>query len=262
MNTHRKPSGATARGLAAVAIFGIALVMAGCSVSVGSGTKTVDKPDEVSYAQKYLSDQLSGLPPPQSVDCPSDVEAKVDTTFECQATLTNGQEVTLPCITSVNGDHAELHVNPDLVNQALAVEVLYKTADSPTKSVQCPTDVPATVGKTFDCQGTSKAGPTSTVTLKVEKATSSDQSLRVVNATTTGELSKQTVEQQSSRGLAKSVGQAPASVSCPAGLEFKKGASERCTLTANNGDTLGMTVTVTSVTPGGHYEIHVTVAKR
>jgi hypothetical protein len=173
------------RFLTVLAICGIAGVMAGCSASfsVGDGN-TVNKSDEVSLAQTFLSHELSDLPPAQSVDCPSDVEAKVDSTYECQATLTNGQDVSMPFhVTSVNGDRAGLHVNPALVTEALAVEVIYRQFD-PTvpQSVECPTGVPAAAHKTFDCHVTLKNGTTATVTVQVEAASSSGQHLRVVGA--------------------------------------------------------------------------------
>jgi hypothetical protein len=175
------PGGAAARRITAFALCGIAVVLPGCSCSfsVGSDEKTVHESSEASQARKTL-DALPDLPPTKSVDCPSDVEAKADTTYECQATLTNGQEVTLPArVASVNGDHADIESNLDVVIQALAVDVIYKAFD-PTvpASVECPTDVPATVNKTFDCKVTSKNGTTDTVTLRIN-ATTPRQDLRV-----------------------------------------------------------------------------------
>jgi hypothetical protein len=168
-------------GMAAFAPFGIAVVMAGCStsVSVGGDDETVDKSSEVSQARKTL-DALPDLPPAESIDCPSDVEAKANTTYECHATLTNGQEVTLPArVASANGNDANIQNNLDVVNQALAVDVIYKALD-PTvpKTVDCPTGVPAKVKKTFDCKVTAKNGDTATFTLKIQ-ATAPRQDLVV-----------------------------------------------------------------------------------
>jgi hypothetical protein len=167
--------------LTAFAICGVAVILPGCSCSfsVGSGEKTVNQSDEVSQAKKTLA-ALSDLPPTQSVDCPSDVEAKSDTTYECRATLADGQEVVLPArVASVDGKNANLQNNLDLVIQALAVDVIYKEFD-PTvpKSIDCPSDVPATVNKTFDCRVTLRSGATGTVTLKVT-ATAPQQHLNV-----------------------------------------------------------------------------------
>jgi hypothetical protein len=173
-------SGATGRRWTALAICGIAVVMPGCSCSFSVGGDTVDQSSEVSQAKKTLG-SLPHLPSTQSLDCPDDVEAKADTTYECQATLTNGQEVTLPArVASVHGDDMNLENNLDLVLQALALEAIYASADTTPKSVECPTDVPATVGKTFDCRVTFKDGST-TATLKVE-STTPRQNLRIVAA--------------------------------------------------------------------------------
>jgi hypothetical protein len=158
--------------------------MAGCSASfsVGSDSKTVQQSDETAFARNFIARYLSDLPPAQAVDCPSDVELKVDTTYECQATLTTGQEVTIPFrITSVNGKNGRAEPNAALVIQALAVEALYKGFDPAVlKSIECPTGVPAVVHKTFDCQVTLKNGRTATATLQVDTATSSGQHLHIV----------------------------------------------------------------------------------
>ena len=164
----------------ALAIGGAAAVMAGCSASVSvGGGDTVKQPGEVSSTKSFIANSLPDLPPVQSVDCPSGVDAKVGTTFECQATLDNGQAVTIPFqVASINGDRVDFKSNPDVVNQGLAVDVVYKASDSPPKSVDCPTDVQATKGKTFDCRAVYGNGP-ETLTLKVVNATSSGQNLTV-----------------------------------------------------------------------------------
>lgn len=164
----------------ALAICGVAAFLPGCSISIGGGTDTVDRSSEVSQARQALA-ALTDLPPTESIDCPADVEAKAGTTYECQATLANGQEVTLPARVASVDDNAKLVSNLDLVIQALAVDVMYRAADSAPKSVECPTDVQATVGKTFECKVTFKEGGTITATLKVD-ATTPRQHLRVVRA--------------------------------------------------------------------------------
>ena len=54
--------------------------------------------------------------------------------------------------------------------------------------------------------------------------------------------------------MTKSVGIAPKSITCPSDLAGRKGASENCTLTAPNGDTLSLKVTVTKV-EGAQYKL-------
>ena len=63
-------------------------------------------------------------------------------------------------------------------------------------------------------------------------------------------VSKSDVEQQISSKLAAKVGQTPKSVSCPGNLKAKVGESMVCTLTADDGSTIGVTATVTSVSGG------------
>ena len=60
-------------------------------------------------------------------------------------------------------------------------------------------------------------------------------------------LPKEDVEKGSRDALTKAVGKAPQSVSCPEDLDAKVGASERCTLTDDQGNKLGMTVSVKAV---------------
>lgn len=158
----------------------MAAVLPGCSISIG-GEDTVDRSSEVEQARRSLA-ALPALPATESIDCPDDVEAKAGNTYECQATLTNGQKVTLPArVTSVDGDTAKLENNLDVVSQQLAVALVYQSSDIEPESVECPTDVPATVGKTFECEVIFKEGRTITATLKVD-ATTPRQHLRVVGA--------------------------------------------------------------------------------
>jgi uncharacterized protein DUF4333 len=70
-------------------------------------------------------------------------------------------------------------------------------------------------------------------------------------------LDKSEVEQGASDALAKVVGRAPDSITCPDDLDAKVGATERCTLTAGS-HKLGMTVTVKSVEGDtANYEVKV-----
>ena len=159
--------------------------IAGCSgsINIGSGTTTVEQTDASSAARRFVSQQLRDLPPPQAIDCPSDIAAKVGTTFVCRATLMNGQEVTIPLrVASVAGDHARLRSDPAVVDQALAVDVVYKAAEAPVKSVDCPTDVKASVGQTVKCRLNFKGGKQDAIVLKLERdSPSGNQDLRVIH---------------------------------------------------------------------------------
>ena len=108
------------RWLGAGAVVALAAGLAAC------GGSTVDQSSEVKLVHKDLA--LYKLPQPKSVDCPSDVDAKVGTTFVCQATLPNGQEVVLPSrVNSVDGDRANLGPDPAVLQQALAIRAVYES---------------------------------------------------------------------------------------------------------------------------------------
>jgi NAD(P)H-hydrate repair Nnr-like enzyme with NAD(P)H-hydrate epimerase domain len=144
------------------------------------GSSTVDQSDEVGLIHKDLG--IYNLPQAKSVDCPSGVDAKVGTTFVCHATLANGQVVTLPSrVNTVNGSHATLGPDPAVLQQALAIGVIYKSLSSEPKSVDCPSDVPAKAGKTFECRVTATNGATGTFTLRITDASSSGQHVQVVH---------------------------------------------------------------------------------
>ncbi len=84
-------------GMLAAAV--VAVALSGCSVSFSSGD-TIKQDDEVKNAQNFIDQQLTNLPPTKSVDCPDGVDAKTGTTFECTATLENGQKITIPLVSS------------------------------------------------------------------------------------------------------------------------------------------------------------------
>ena len=60
-------------------------------------------------------------------------------------------------------------------------------------------------------------------------------------------VKKADVEKQVSDQLTQKVGQTPKSVTCPGDLAAQTGTTMRCILTADDGTTIGLTVTVTSV---------------
>ena len=72
----------------------------------------------------------------------------------------------------------------DLVNKQLASQ------DLKAKSVECPDDVEAKEGETFNCDVTLTNGNTGTYTIKVENVNGDNASLQVVDAKSTGKSSK------------------------------------------------------------------------
>lgn len=73
-------------------------------------------------------------------------------------------------------------------------------------------------------------------------------------------IDKADVERGASDALTKLVGQRPASIVCPEDLDAKVGATERCMLTDDKGNELGMSATVNSLNESNqtaHYEVKV-----
>src|SRR3954451_3928869 len=173
------------RRLVPIATCGIvAVAVSGCSVSFSSGGTTIKQEDLINDVQNFMTQQLPDLPATKSVDCPGDVDAKVGTTFECTATLTNGQDVTIPLqVKAVSDDHGSIQSNPDIADSALAVDLLYKDAPATPKTVDCPTGISAKVGKTFVCKSSLTNGANYTVTVKITKANpDGDQFMTIVSA--------------------------------------------------------------------------------
>jgi Domain of unknown function (DUF4333) len=157
--------------LAAAAAVALA-ALAGCSANVHiGGSDTVKQSDEVSNTKNFLSSKLPDLPPVKTVDCPGGVSTDVGTTFSCSATLTNGQKVTVPLVVKTSsGSGGTLGSDPKIVDNALAVDLLYRGAQKPVKVVDCPTDVPAKVGRTFTCKTAFEDGSTTTVLVRMTNA--------------------------------------------------------------------------------------------
>jgi hypothetical protein len=61
----------------------------------------------------------------------------------------------------------------------------------------------------------------------------------------TSTLDRADLEQTTKERLTEVVGIAPKSIDCPDAIEAKKGTKGRCTLTAPNGDEIGVTIHVT-----------------
>jgi hypothetical protein len=164
------------RRWAALAVVALAVTLAAC------GGSTVDQSSEVTLVHKDLG--LYNLPQAKSVDCPSDVSADVGTTFVCQATLPNGQEVALPSrINAVHGDTATLGPDPAVLQQGLAISAVYKSVagvNAEAKSVDCPSDQPAKANATFECHATLTNGLSGTYTLRITRAGTNGQNVEVI----------------------------------------------------------------------------------
>jgi NAD(P)H-hydrate repair Nnr-like enzyme with NAD(P)H-hydrate epimerase domain len=149
-----------------------ALAASGCSVSYSSGD-TAKQADEVSTVKSFIRQKLTDLPATKSVDCPSGVSASGGTTFECTITLVNGQTATIPLqVKSLSGGKIGFISNPNVVDQAEAVALIYANATTAVKSVDCPAGVPLKPGKTFTCKGTFANGHVNVVTVQLGQGAS------------------------------------------------------------------------------------------
>lgn len=72
----------------------------------------------------------------------------------------------------------------------------------------------------------------------------------LVACSDSGGVDREELEQTVKEKLAEEVGQTPKSIDCPEELKAELDASIRCTLTAEDGSEIGLTVTVTGVDGG------------
>ena len=88
-----------------------ALALAACGSSYDQGE-----------AEKTIVDKLSGQvesavgSPITSASCPSDVELKAGTTFDCTATLESGDELTVNAEITDDDGNAEFNISPEELN--------------------------------------------------------------------------------------------------------------------------------------------------
>lgn len=137
------------------------------------------------------------------------------------------------------------------VEKQVADQLQAKVGQKP-KSVSCPGNLEATQGKTMRCSLVDNTGAKYGVTVTVTsiKDNTVNFDIKVDDKPTSGgapTVNKADVEKQVSDLLAAQVGERPKSVVCPGQLAGRVGATMRCTLTANNGQKYGLTVTVTTV---------------
>jgi hypothetical protein len=98
----------------------LAFAVNGCSASVHYGSSnTISKEDVANKAKTQLDKSFAskGLPPLPPVTCDNDLERKVGATTQCEAKgdfgkLTGTLGITAS-VTSVNGNHTELHFETD-----------------------------------------------------------------------------------------------------------------------------------------------------
>lgn len=110
-------------------------------------------------------------------------------------------------------------------------------------SVSCPTDLKAEVGAHLDCAMTVKGEPFN-VNVTATSVDGDQVKFDMVETVDKDQVAKEVSDQ-----LAAQVGETPDSVTCPDNLKGTEGATLRCDL-SSDGQTYGVTVTVTSVSAG------------
>ncbi len=110
-------------------------------------------------------------------------------------------------------------------------------------SVTCPTDLKAEVGAHLDCAMTVKGQPFN-VNVTATSVDGDQVKFDMVETVDKDQVAKEVSDQ-----LAAQVGATPDNVTCPDNLKGTEGATLRCDL-SSNGQTYGVTVTVTSVSAG------------
>jgi hypothetical protein len=101
------------RGIAAVGAAALAsLAIAACG--------SYDKGEAEDTITSDLSGQVEGITgsPITSASCPDDVELEAGTTFECTATLENGEELAVDAEIVDDDGNAEFNISPEELNSA------------------------------------------------------------------------------------------------------------------------------------------------
>ncbi|OBI23092.1 hypothetical protein A5712_11365 [Mycobacterium sp. E2327] len=143
------------------------------------------------------------------------------------------------CSCSVSSKHAVS--KGDVANQITAK--LTDAAGNKPESVDCPNDLPASVGAQLNCTMKVK-DQTFNVNVTVTSVNGNDVKFDMVET-----VDKNQVAKILSNKLTQQVGRKPDSVTCPDNLKGVEGATLRCELT-DGGQKYGIAVTVTGVDAG------------
>ena len=132
---------------------GLMAGVAACSCSVGSSSHSVSKSDVASQITSKLTD--AGGNKPDSVTCPSDLEAKVGAQLNCEMKVKNQTFNVNVTVTSVEGSNTKFDMVETVdKNQVATVisEKLTQQVGRKPDSVTCPDNLKGVVGATLRCQ--------------------------------------------------------------------------------------------------------------
>src|ERR1700758_4738554 len=132
---------------------GLMAGVAACSCSVGSSSHGVSKSEVASQITSKLTDAAGNKP--DSVTCPSDLEAKVGAQLNCEMKVKNQTFNVNVTVTSVDGSNVKFDmvetVDKNQVAKVISDKLTQQVGRKPD-SVTCPDNLKGVVGATLRCQ--------------------------------------------------------------------------------------------------------------
>jgi hypothetical protein len=215
-----------------------------CSCSIGTSSHAVSKNDVAQQITSKLTDAAGNKP--DSVTCPSDLEAKVGAQLNCTMKVKNQTYTVNVTVTSINGSDVKFDMIETIDRSQIASQITAKLTDgagNKPDSVTCPDNLLAKVGAQLNCEMKVK-NQSFNVNVTVTSVDGTDVKFDMVET-----VDKDQVASVISDKLTQQVGKKPDSVTCPDNLKGVEGATLRCQLT-DNGEKYGISVTVTNVDAG------------
>jgi Domain of unknown function (DUF4333) len=124
-----------------------------CSCSIGTSSHTVSKNDVAQQITSKLTDAAGNKP--DSVTCPSDLEAKVGAQLNCTMKVKNQTFNVNVTVTSVNGSDVKFDmvetVDKNQVASVISDKLTQQVGKKPD-SVTCPDNLKGVEGATLRCQ--------------------------------------------------------------------------------------------------------------
>jgi hypothetical protein len=147
---------------------GLVASASACSCSIGTSSHAVSKNDVAQQITSKLTDAAGNKP--DSVTCPSDLEAKVGAQLNCTMKVKNQTFNVNVTVTSVNGSDVKFDmvetVDKNQVASVISDKLTQQVGKKPD-SVTCPDNLKGVEGATLRCQltdGAEKYGISVTVT--------------------------------------------------------------------------------------------------
>ena len=132
---------------------GLMAGVAACSCSVGSSSHSVSKGDVASQITSKLTDAAGNKP--DSVTCPSDLEAKVGAQLNCEMKVKNQTFNVNVMVTSVEGSNTKFDmvetVDKNQVATVISDKLTQQVGRKPD-SVTCPDNLKGVQGATLRCE--------------------------------------------------------------------------------------------------------------